>query len=829
MSNSDTEDFPRNDVDGDFPRNDSKGGSKTDKTRPEADGGSKQKRSKKKKKFKNKKDKPGSEKKGRLVVRNIPFKTNERELLDLFQQYGLVTEVKLLRKPDGKLVGCGFVNFENAKSAGKAIAHVSGKPFHGRPMIVDWAVPKTVYHNVVDHDFKVGTMKPKNSDVDLPDSAFRPKKSSYDIDNPNRNDPRLFVTNLPFRISEDDLRDYFSQYGPVVDLFIVKQGLKQMGTGFVTFSNKKVAADAMKQLEGKEFQGRPLYFKWAEPKSAARQHSRNEKMKTESIEIKEEVLSDDEPTRSSNKQRKTNSIEADDTLDTSSIKSEAESESEEEDGSEKAPPINGQTIDKEETDSSEDSADNCNDDQSNDDDSDSSDNENDHDQDNTASSLKDKHEKKQKFDEDGPRKSNDISEGLTVFLRNVPFDVSNEELKSFIRSKYGPVYYALVCMDAATEHSRGTAFVKFKNKDSVDAILNAQDDLVLNGELMQASMALSRDEIYSKRTVKSKEGQKNDNRNLYLSKEGLILAGSKAAKDVSLTDMNKRLSIESVRSRLLKKNMLTFVSRTRLVIYNLPPNYTDIQLKKLFQQYSSKKAVITEARVMKDMKKFNQNATFASREFGYVSFTTHEDALEALRNINNNPEIFSKAKRPIVLFSIENKQAIATKEKRLEKSRKNNPLFKNESTKKNKFEKKTKSNSSKNENGESENILPKDNEFQGFQASVGKTVLKSGYKVRKQAQTHAKNVKKVRKLQRQKRQMAQLLENRQMQKGEYNKTRKPKKSQEELEGKDKGDQKFERLVSDHKTADEPVSKKFKKRKIDNETQELPRKKKWYKT
>lgn len=60
-----------------------------------------------------------------------------------------------------------------------------------------------------------------------------------------------------------------------------------------------------------------------------------------------------------------------------------------------------------------------------------------------------------------PRRSNDVSEGRTVFLKNVPFAVKNDELKSFME-QFGPIYYALVCIDPLTEYSKGTAFVKFR-------------------------------------------------------------------------------------------------------------------------------------------------------------------------------------------------------------------------------------------------------------------------------------------------------------------------------------------------------------------------------
>lgn len=59
------------------------------------------------------------------------------------------------------------------------------------------------------------------------------------------------------------------------------------------------------------------------------------------------------------------------------------------------------------------------------------------------------------------RISDDVNEGKTVFLKNMPFSVKNDELKRYME-QFGPVCYALVCIDHLTEHSKGTAFVKFK-------------------------------------------------------------------------------------------------------------------------------------------------------------------------------------------------------------------------------------------------------------------------------------------------------------------------------------------------------------------------------
>lgn len=57
--------------------------------------------------------------------------------------------------------------------------------------------------------------------------------------------------------------------------------------------------------------------------------------------------------------------------------------------------------------------------------------------------------------------SNDISEGRTVFVKNVPFSANNDDLRNCME-QFGQVIYALVCTDPVTEHSKGTAFVKFQ-------------------------------------------------------------------------------------------------------------------------------------------------------------------------------------------------------------------------------------------------------------------------------------------------------------------------------------------------------------------------------
>ena len=44
---------------------------------------------------------------------------------------------------------------------------------------------------------------------------------------------------------------------------------------------------------------------------------------------------------------------------------------------------------------------------------------------------------------------------------------------------------------------------------------------------------------------------------------------------------------------------------------------------------------------MRDLKSIGTGKVAPSKGFGFVTFTKHEDALLALRNINNNPNIFT--------------------------------------------------------------------------------------------------------------------------------------------------------------------------------------------
>jgi RNA recognition motif-containing protein len=79
---------------------------------------------------------------------------------------------------------------------------------------------------------------------------------------------KLFVGNLSFNTTENDLQDLFAAYGPVqsVDMILDRMTGRPRGFGFVTMENKDDADKAVEALHGKNFDGRDLTVNEARPR-----------------------------------------------------------------------------------------------------------------------------------------------------------------------------------------------------------------------------------------------------------------------------------------------------------------------------------------------------------------------------------------------------------------------------------------------------------------------------------------------------------------------------------------------------------------------------------
>ena len=79
---------------------------------------------------------------------------------------------------------------------------------------------------------------------------------------------KLFVGNLSFNTTENDLQDAFAAHGTVVEtnLMMDRVSGRPRGFGFVTMSSPEEAQKAIDALNGKEIDGRALTVNIARPR-----------------------------------------------------------------------------------------------------------------------------------------------------------------------------------------------------------------------------------------------------------------------------------------------------------------------------------------------------------------------------------------------------------------------------------------------------------------------------------------------------------------------------------------------------------------------------------
>ncbi|UCE51358.1 MAG: RNA-binding protein [Desulfobacterales bacterium] len=79
----------------------------------------------------------------------------------------------------------------------------------------------------------------------------------------------IYVGNLPYQVSEEDLRVAFEPFGQVESVNIIKDKYsgQSKGFGFVEMPSEEEARSAINELNGKELNGRTLNVNEARPRS----------------------------------------------------------------------------------------------------------------------------------------------------------------------------------------------------------------------------------------------------------------------------------------------------------------------------------------------------------------------------------------------------------------------------------------------------------------------------------------------------------------------------------------------------------------------------------
>jgi RNA recognition motif-containing protein len=78
----------------------------------------------------------------------------------------------------------------------------------------------------------------------------------------------IYVANIPWKASEDQLKELFSQYGDVASAKIIMDKVTQRsrGFGFVEMSDDSSGKNAINELNGRDFLGKNLVVNEARPR-----------------------------------------------------------------------------------------------------------------------------------------------------------------------------------------------------------------------------------------------------------------------------------------------------------------------------------------------------------------------------------------------------------------------------------------------------------------------------------------------------------------------------------------------------------------------------------
>lgn len=184
-----------------------------------------------------------------VFVKNLAESTTDEDLKKSFGEYGTITSAVVMRDGDGKSKCFGFVNFENADDAAKAVDALNGKKFDDR----EWYVGKAQKKSEREQELKGRFEQAMKETVDKFQGL------------------NLYIKNLDDSIDDEKLKELFSEFGTITSCKVMRDpsGVSK-GSGFVAFSTPEEASRALAEMNGKMIVSKPLYVAVAQRKEERR-------------------------------------------------------------------------------------------------------------------------------------------------------------------------------------------------------------------------------------------------------------------------------------------------------------------------------------------------------------------------------------------------------------------------------------------------------------------------------------------------------------------------------------------------------------------------------
>lgn len=199
----------------------------------------------------------GAKPNSRLIVKNLPRTLDERSLKKKFDEFGEVTDCQIMFKGEVNR-GFAFVGFRDINCAIAAKDRLNNNFIGSSKITVDFAVEKSQEKpvNKGGKQQAVAKKQEQTSQVAISANNSAPQNNtngSVEVD-----EKRIYVTNLPYSVTDADLAAAFAKCGNVASAKVIVKNGQSCGYGFVTFEDGNGSIRALADMDKKTVFGRSL-------------------------------------------------------------------------------------------------------------------------------------------------------------------------------------------------------------------------------------------------------------------------------------------------------------------------------------------------------------------------------------------------------------------------------------------------------------------------------------------------------------------------------------------------------------------------------------------